>query len=243
MASGGASGGGGREYKVVLVGSPKVGKTSLIQRFVFDEFSYDVPQTGPEEKKTVELGKGKCVDLRIVDLIGMQLVWGQSPLQLPPCFFKEWLHLFFLYKCCILSTDRTDLVTRKYYEDAEAVIFVYDVTNPDTLSDSQTWIKDIRFYLNEKLSRGNFPILFVGNKRDLVKRDVDFIGPEGEGQEQDEAEYITLKQVRSHTDRERFLKPMECSACTGSGVKEVFEKIAKELIGEKSTRSFPCTIL
>ena len=136
------------------------------------------------------------------------------------------------------------MVTRKYYEDAEAVIFVYDVTNPDTLSDSQTWIKDIRFYLNEKLSRSNFPVLFVGNKRDLVK-DMDFIvPPEGEGQEREEPEYVTLKQARSHTERERFLKPMECSACTGSGVKEIFERIAKELIGEKTTSGrFPCTIL
>ena len=64
---------GEREYKVVLVGSAKVGKTSLIQRYMFDEFNEDVPQTGSEERKIVQLKNGKCVPLRIVDLVGTDI--------------------------------------------------------------------------------------------------------------------------------------------------------------------------
>ena len=65
-----ASGGGDRDYRVVVVGSAKVGKTSLIQRYCFDDFSFVVPQTAPEERKVVKVGE-KEVPLLICDLAGM----------------------------------------------------------------------------------------------------------------------------------------------------------------------------
>lgn len=58
-------------FRVIVIGSPKVGKTSLIQRFLFNEFSYDVPHTAMEERKTVKVG-GKEVRLVICDLQGQQ---------------------------------------------------------------------------------------------------------------------------------------------------------------------------
>ena len=139
------------------------------------------------------------------------------------------------------------MVTRQYYEEADAVIFVYDVTNPDTLFDSSTWIKDIRIYLNEKLSRNMLPVLFVGNKKDLVK-DMGYILPgEGGGAQGEEEgqDYVTLKQAKRHVvDSEKFpLKPVECSAYTGEGVTAVFETIATELIGGPKPSKFTCTIL
>ena len=132
-------------------------------------------------------------------------------------------------------------MTRQYYEDADAVIFVYDVTNPDTLFDSRTWIKDIRIYLNEKMRERNIPVLFVGNKKDLVKEE-DFIVPREEAGGEEGPDYVTLKQARNITDSEKFLKPVECSACKGTGVKNVFDTIAAELIGERKSK-FPCVIL
>lgn len=64
-----ASGGGPKDYKVLVVGSPRVGKTSLIQRYVFQEFSYDVPSTVAEERKVVSVGN-KQIPLVICDLAG-----------------------------------------------------------------------------------------------------------------------------------------------------------------------------
>ena len=58
-----------KEYRVLVVGSPKVGKTSLIQRFLFNEFSYDVPPSASEERKVIMIGQTK-VPLLICDLIG-----------------------------------------------------------------------------------------------------------------------------------------------------------------------------
>lgn len=57
------------EYKVIVVGASKVGKTSLIQRFLFNEFSFDVPQTSKEERREVMV-KDKPVPLLICDSPG-----------------------------------------------------------------------------------------------------------------------------------------------------------------------------
>jgi hypothetical protein len=62
--------GGDKDYRVIVVGSARVGKTSLIQRYCFNEFSYDVPQTASEERKVVRVGE-KQVPLVICDLAGM----------------------------------------------------------------------------------------------------------------------------------------------------------------------------
>lgn len=56
-------------YKVIVIGAPKVGKTSLIQRFLFNEFSLEVPQTVKEERKVVMVKK-KEVPLLVCDMAG-----------------------------------------------------------------------------------------------------------------------------------------------------------------------------
>ena len=58
-----------RRYRVIVVGASKVGKTSIIQRYLFNEFSYEVPATQIEEKTTVMV-KDKRVPLLICDLAG-----------------------------------------------------------------------------------------------------------------------------------------------------------------------------
>ncbi len=58
-------------YKVVIVGAAKVGKTSLIQRFCFNDSNHTVPQVATEEKKTISTKKG-AVTLRLCDMAGEQ---------------------------------------------------------------------------------------------------------------------------------------------------------------------------
>lgn len=212
MAAGSANGSSPKEYRVLVVGSPKVGKTSLIQRFLFNDFSYDVPPSASEERKVVMIGQNK-VPLLICDLI-----------------------------------DRTDLATRGYYANTHAIIFVYDITNPETLFDSSTWIKDLKIYLNEQLSSG-LPLLFVGNKLDLVKDVLDYPEAAAEGSEGDQSgdgeaestrpDYATLRQAKNILKRENFPvkqpDPIQCSALNGTNVNKVFETVAKRLAGVKSS--------
>ena len=58
------------DFKIVVLGQPKVGKTSLVQRFVNENFYHQVPQLPQEEKKRVTLRNGKVVDLSIFDSAG-----------------------------------------------------------------------------------------------------------------------------------------------------------------------------
>ncbi len=121
-------------------------------------------------------------------------------------------------------------MTRKYYSDTKAVVFVYDITNPNSLFEAESWIKDLKLYLNEELSVG-LPILFVGNKSDEISNDPDQLIAQEEGGEDNQ---VTLKQARVITDREGFMRPMECSARTGEGVDKVFQRIANEVGGSGS---------
>ena len=58
------------EHKVIVIGAEKVGKTSLIQRYLFNDFNEEVPLTSPEEKRTVKLENGQAVHLVICDMTG-----------------------------------------------------------------------------------------------------------------------------------------------------------------------------
>lgn len=58
------------EYKVIILGAPGVGKTSLIQRYIHDVFDIQVPQQSlQEEDKIVNIGN-RQVKLKICDMAG-----------------------------------------------------------------------------------------------------------------------------------------------------------------------------
>ena len=62
------------EYKVIILGAPGVGKTSLIQRYVHDVFDIQVPQQSlMEEEKTVNIGN-RQVKLKICDMAGKIII-------------------------------------------------------------------------------------------------------------------------------------------------------------------------
>ena len=63
--------------------------------------------------------------------------------------------------------DVVDLMTKQFYSGTNAVIYVYDVTNDQSLFDADTWLKDLEIYLTHDLHNG-IPILFVGNKSDKI---------------------------------------------------------------------------
>lgn len=58
-------------------------------------------------------------------------------------------------------------MTKQFYSGTNAVVYVYDVTNEQSLFDADTWLKDLEIYLTQDLQNG-IPILFVGNKSDLI---------------------------------------------------------------------------
>ncbi len=137
----------------------------------------------------------------------------------------------------------TENMTRRYYQGTKAVIFIYDITCLETLFEADSWTRDLNLYLTEEIKAG-MPVQFVGNKLDKVKRNLEYLMELEEGQEDPQAEYVTLAQAKGYTEREGFLPPMQCSAKTGEGVDAVFHKIAAEIIGHKEKSSnWSCSVL
>ena len=62
--------------------------------------------------------------------------------------------------------ERYRSITRQYYHDANGIILVFDLTNENSFTKLNSWIKDI----NE--NAGNVEVILVGNKSDLEDRKI-----------------------------------------------------------------------
>lgn len=70
-----------RKVKIVLVGAAHTGKTSLVNRFVFDEFTlHTVPTTQPAFSQKKVSWKGYDLSLEIWDTAGQERFHALSPL-------------------------------------------------------------------------------------------------------------------------------------------------------------------
>lgn len=123
--------------KVCLLGEPRVGKTSLIRKFVLNEFDerYLTTVGTNISKKTVQLPipqAGVVVDLDMViwDIMGQR--------------------------------DYRDLLTDRYFEGAQGLLAVADVTQPESLGALYDWI--------DRADRmaSQVPVVLAVNKADLV---------------------------------------------------------------------------
>lgn len=99
------------------------------------------------------------------------------------------------------------------------MIIVYDVTSEESFHDVDFWVREVQYYLLQELDNG-MPVLFVGNKRDLLKHDP-------------EQKMIKFREVQEFANAHGFMKPIECSAKTGENVKRVFLSLATELAHRK----------
>ncbi|TLZ92874.1 MAG: GTP-binding protein [Methanobacteriota archaeon] len=161
--------------KVCLVGDVAVGKTSLIRRFVQDEFDdrYIATVGTKVTKKTVEVewrGAPAMLDMMVWDIMGEK-------------GFRA-------------------LLRDAYFEGSHGVIAVCDLTRKDTFYDLNNWVQMIRKQV------GNVPIVFLGNKMDLLERRV-----------VSEEELARMGTIHSAS---HFL----ASAKTGHGVNEAFQALA-----------------
>ncbi len=65
-------------YRVVVLGESGVGKSSLVQRYVFNVYSEGGPRSGREEEtKTIKFKTGQQVQLRICDTQGKAILLEQ----------------------------------------------------------------------------------------------------------------------------------------------------------------------
>ena len=123
--------------KVCLVGDIGVGKTSLIKRYVLDTFDdrYIATIGTKVTKKTVPC-TWRGEDARL-DLVVWDIMGEKG--------FRQ-------------------LLKESYFEGAQGVLAVCDLTRRDTLQDLYGWIDLVR------ANAGDVPFVFLGNKADLTPR-------------------------------------------------------------------------
>ena len=113
--------------------------------------------------------------------------------------------------------ERYKALTKCFFQKAQGVILVFDVTTRKTFDDLKFWIESINsnVYDNESI-----PIVIFGNKIDLQKREV------------------TKKEATDFAEKNNF-EYYETSAKTGEGVDNAIKELAKKVmnsIGKKKGR-------
>ncbi|XP_011156754.1 ras-related protein Rab-24 isoform X1 [Solenopsis invicta] len=102
------------DLKVVLLGDVKVGKTSLMERYVNDSFN----SSRPYQNTIGTVFASKRVQVNDVTL--MMGIWDTA------------------------GSEKYDAMTRTYYRGAKAAIVCYDITQPSTFQRARHWVRELR---------------------------------------------------------------------------------------------------
>lgn len=134
-----------RVFKVIVLGDSSVGKTCLTYRFCTRDFLIQTESTiGVDFRERV-----------------LELVDKQNPGQTQKIKLQLW-------DTAGQERFRRSMVPH-YYRNAHAVVFVYDVTRPESFDSLESWIKESDHYLGQSNSE-DIPRCVVGNKIDLVSK-------------------------------------------------------------------------
>jgi len=170
------------KLKIAVVGDPGVGKTTLMLRYIDLAFrELYIPTIGVQvSTKTLFLGNGD-------EKTGVQLnLWD------------------------IAGHDKFADIRKSYYDGAEGIVFIYDVTRPETLESLKEWITDFEKIIEKPIIE--VPGVVIGNKIDLKDQ-------------------IKVKEKDAQKLAKKFdLMHCETSALSGVNVNEVFEHLAKKIV-------------
>lgn len=131
---------------------------------------------------------------------------------------KPVLNGSFQFYSLIIGKERFRTISPSYYNGAQAIMVVYDITDPDSFIEvRQYWINEIFGYFGEEADH-HIPIILVGTKLDLVDK------------YDDTQVIVRLQDVKDLKGKhDRLIGPIECSAQTGKNVDKVFNVLTKEL--------------
>jgi small GTP-binding protein len=131
--------------KICLLGDPAVGKTSLIRKYVLDQFSDNYLSTigAKVTKKEIQYAwDGNQIELMLMiwDIMGQKEDYSSSSGRFPA------------YK-----------PSNMYFRDAKAAIIVADISRYETFENLDFWITSLMREVKEEI-----PIVFLANKVDLL---------------------------------------------------------------------------
>jgi small GTP-binding protein len=169
-------------FKVIVIGDPAVGKTSLLSKFSTNKF---------EE--------------RYVATVGVNIV--KEPISLETQ--NVTVNLMFWD---VAGQPQFYMLHRPYFNGADGMILVFDVTRSSTFSNVNNW-----YTTAVKYGLSHIPRILIGNKIDI----------------KDERKIILP--MAEHLSEKLNAPYFETSALTGENVKFVFNKIAQLVYESKAS--------
>ena len=106
--------------------------------------------------------------------------------------------------------ERFRSITQNFLKGADGIIYVYDITNKHSFDNLRMWIRQ-----SEESAEG-FKKIIVGNKSDL------------------EGERVVQKESLKKFCDEKNIKGLEASAKLGIKVNDIFENLAKMIVGDRT---------
>lgn len=133
-----------KQFKVIMIGDSMVGKTSIIQRFIDDEF--------------IDKGTQPTLawDFKVKTL--------EIPTSEESTRDKETVRL---YVWDTAGQERFRHIARMYYKDVCGVVLCFDLTDEESFKNVNFWLSDLQKHAPEQISK-----ILVGNKVDLCSENV-----------------------------------------------------------------------
>ena len=107
--------------------------------------------------------------------------------------------------------ERYKAITKCFFQRAQGIIIVFDVTNKKSFDDLKIWIDSIRSQSKLTEDLENMPIIIIGNKIDIPKRVID-------------------KETALNFSKEQNFDYYETSAKTGQGVDNAIKDLVKKVM-------------
>ncbi|MFW9930282.1 MAG: Rab family GTPase, partial [Candidatus Thorarchaeota archaeon] len=177
--------------KSILCGEGAVGKTTIRRRYM-----------------------GQTLNSRYLPTIGAEISINQFKLQYKNDFYNVKIQIWDL-----AGQQTFKSVRPLYFNGAQAIFLVYDLTNTDSFIKLDEWITNIATYV--KL--GRVPIILIGNKADLRKNSKTWV-------EKDQANDFAKRLTERYTNSKWEVPVLETSAINGENIKEMFEEVAKLVV-------------
>lgn len=166
------------QFKILIIGDPTVGKTSLILRYTNNAFRRSYVSTlGVHVSDKIF----KTEDSTIIQLV----LWDVG------------------------GQDKFKHMRKQFYQGSDAVLLVFDLTNPETFSNIPVWYSDIKKQI--EMRDEDVAGYIIGNKKDLEKE-----------------KKITNESAHNLAQKLN-LKYLETSALSGENVDDAFTTLAKVL--------------